>query len=227
MSIKNETQHDLTISLWQVGPLYYENVVKPGETFSRSTGAVHFTVKAWLHTPENELDDWSVAKPIIFTTVGSVIGAAAAIPTAGASLAFAEGVAAIPAGLSAMALGTTTAGATMAGTVFSCTVMGAGYLAGATVIGGGALLGSVTVGSIGGKLLGMAGKYERTDLVDAIIDLMKTYGEPISSAGWYAGYDHKLKIVGGPRKELVKTESGDIIPILVKEGSSPMTLVEL
>ena len=104
MSIKNETQHDLTISLWQVGPLYYENVVKPGETFSRNTGAVHFTVKAWLHSPENELDDWSVAKPIIFTTVGSVIGTAAAIPTARASLAFAGGVAAIPAGLSAMAL---------------------------------------------------------------------------------------------------------------------------
>lgn len=223
MSIKNETDHDLTISLNQVGPLYYENIVKPGETFYRETGAVHFTVKAWIHDPENELNDWSVAKPIVFATIGSIVGAAAAIPTAGASLAIAEGVATV-----------FTAGAlTMAGAAVSeglvtaivCTTMGVGYLSGATIIGGGALLGSVTVGAIGDKVFGVAGNYENTDLVDALIDLFKRHAQPISSVGWYAGYNHKLKIIGGPRKVLVKTKTGETIPIYTKEGSSPLTLV--
>jgi hypothetical protein len=52
MSIKNDTDFPLLISLEQVTPLYWE-VVQPGETFFRKTGAVHFTIKAIVCNKDN------------------------------------------------------------------------------------------------------------------------------------------------------------------------------
>ena len=68
VSILNATAHPLTISLGQVGPLYYD-LVQPGETFSRNTGAVHVTIKAHINlSGKCDINDWSCALPIITTT---------------------------------------------------------------------------------------------------------------------------------------------------------------
>ncbi len=74
ISVRNATDLTLTISLDQVGPLYYENEVKPNEVFQRKDiGLVWFTVSAWEHEETNELGDWSVAKPILAFTGETVL----------------------------------------------------------------------------------------------------------------------------------------------------------
>jgi hypothetical protein len=73
--IKNETQWPLTISLDQVGPLYY-GLTKPGEEFVRSTGAVWFTISARVSLDEKcSIGPWDVAIPIVATTGGILLAA--------------------------------------------------------------------------------------------------------------------------------------------------------
>lgn len=70
--IKNETQWPLTTSLNQVGPLYY-GLCQSGETFTRKTGAVWFTIKACISADNKcHINDWDCVWPIA-SIVGSVL----------------------------------------------------------------------------------------------------------------------------------------------------------
>lgn len=129
-AIKNETIWPLQISLSQVGPLYFD-VIQPGQSFVRDTGAVWFTLKAAIFLDEKDrITNWDAVKPVLF-----VVGAAIlALSTAGAA-GFASGPAAaamlaadvVSAGLVDLASGSVlpavTAAATLAGAGFSRTAV--------------------------------------------------------------------------------------------------------
>ena len=100
--IHNRSSIPLTISLDQVGCLYYLNNVQPGETFDRNTGAVWFTIRAKLFDAGHQTTDWACAEPVVefvgaalvaaFTAgLGDAIGAA----MAGSEAATAAGGAAV------------------------------------------------------------------------------------------------------------------------------------
>ncbi|XP_019632095.1 PREDICTED: uncharacterized protein LOC109475777 [Branchiostoma belcheri] len=55
ISITNDTKDTLVVSLNQAGPLYYE-LVEPGKTFYRRTGAVHFTICAFPYKKHKHSD---------------------------------------------------------------------------------------------------------------------------------------------------------------------------
>lgn len=74
--IHNKSTIPLTISLDQLGCLYYQNNVKPGQTFDRNTGAVWFTIKAKLYDPKQKLTTWACAKPIVELVGGALLAAA-------------------------------------------------------------------------------------------------------------------------------------------------------
>ena len=86
VQIKNCTAVPLKIQLCQVGVLYHE-LVKPGESFVRNTGAVHFTIVATL----SDKDDTGL-KDTVLPIVGVIGGTLAAMVTAGASLGLFAGV---------------------------------------------------------------------------------------------------------------------------------------
>ena len=162
MSIENRTEYALCISLDQVGPLYYA-IVKPRDTFYRNTGAVHFTIKAYIWDGHNELTDWSCAIPIITVAGGFVVGAATG-------------------GLGALGLLLGTAGLATSGAFAGGTF--AGLATSELAIAGATLGGGITFGTVSAAV------------VPAIKDAMEN--TKVSSAGWWAGHHHKLKIVGGP-----------------------------
>jgi hypothetical protein len=76
--IHNRSSVPLTISLDQVGCLYYQNNVKPGETFERDTGAVWFTIRAKLYDEKQRTNNWACAKPVVeyvgFALVSAISG---------------------------------------------------------------------------------------------------------------------------------------------------------
>ncbi|MBU2862470.1 PKD domain-containing protein [Reinekea forsetii] len=92
--IRNETDHTYSVSLNQVGPLYYGEL-QPGKIFRRDTAWGHFTIDVLLNfTGESRYDDWDVAAPIVqftaevlFTamTAGSPITSLKTAITAGVS----------------------------------------------------------------------------------------------------------------------------------------------
>jgi len=137
--IKNETIWPVQISLNQVGPLYFE-VIKPGETFVRTTGSVWFSIRASLFLDEAHRITTANAILPVAAIVGSVILSAV---TAGAA-AFAKGpalAAAAAAGTSgvnglgsAAMLATATASAKLASAGFSQT---ASLVLGGVAVGGG------------------------------------------------------------------------------------------
>ena len=86
VQIKNCTAVPLKIQLCQVGVLYHE-LVKPGETFIRNTGAVHFTIVATL----SDKDDTGF-KDTVLPIVGFVGVTLGAMVTAGAGLGLFAGV---------------------------------------------------------------------------------------------------------------------------------------
>ena len=86
VQIKNCTAVPLKIQLCQVGVLYHE-LVKPGETFVRNTGAVHFTIVATL----SDKDDTGF-KDTVLPIVGVVGATLGALVTAGAGLGLFAGV---------------------------------------------------------------------------------------------------------------------------------------
>ena len=96
--IHNRSTIPLTISLDQVGCLYYENNVLPGQTFDRDTGAVWFTIRAKLYDPKQRTNNWACAEPVIEYVGGALMAAA----TMGAGLAWTAGAeAAVAAGAEA------------------------------------------------------------------------------------------------------------------------------
>ena len=83
--IQNRTDHDVLVSLEQVGCLYY-GIVKPGQTFYRATGAVWFTVKAAIAPDLKEPTPFTCAlRPaLMIATVAAagISGGTAAVPMA-------------------------------------------------------------------------------------------------------------------------------------------------
>lgn len=83
--IQNRTDHDVLVSLEQVGCLYY-GIVKPGQTFYRQTGAVWFTVKAVISPDLKAPTALSCAlNPIMMVATvyaAGVSGGTAAVPMA-------------------------------------------------------------------------------------------------------------------------------------------------
>jgi hypothetical protein len=83
--IQNRTDHDVLVTLEQVGCLYYE-VVKPGKIFRRNTGAVWFTVKAVIAPDLSPPNAFSCAlnPALMIATVAAagVSGGTAAVPMA-------------------------------------------------------------------------------------------------------------------------------------------------
>jgi hypothetical protein len=76
--IRNETDHMYSVSLNQVGPLYYGEV-PPGKIFRRDTAWGHFTIDVILNmTGEQRYDDWDVAEPIALFTADVLMTAAMA-----------------------------------------------------------------------------------------------------------------------------------------------------
>jgi hypothetical protein len=111
--IVNKTRWPVSVSLEQVGCLYY-GTIKPGEAFSRETGAVWFTIKANIQPDGKEpRSDWDCAKPVA-AIVGSVLAAAA---TGGYGAFALPGVIAAAGGTMAAATTSTIAIAAASGTV--------------------------------------------------------------------------------------------------------------
>lgn len=76
--IHNRSTIPLTVSLDQVGCLYYQNNLKPGQTFDRDTGAVWFTIRAKLYDSQHELDNMACAEPVAEFVVSALIAAVTA-----------------------------------------------------------------------------------------------------------------------------------------------------
>ena len=87
--IHNRSTIPLTVSLDQVGCLYYQNNLKPGETFDRDTGAVWFTIRAKLYDSQHLLDNLACAEPVA-EFVASAIIAAVTAGVGGAAIGAAE-----------------------------------------------------------------------------------------------------------------------------------------
>lgn len=69
MSIRNDTEVDVNICLKQLTPLYFQNNLKPGETFHRNVGAVWFTIAGSADRLSNRfsvrISDWTISCPLL------------------------------------------------------------------------------------------------------------------------------------------------------------------
>ena len=71
--IRNETDHTYSVSLDQVGPLYYGEL-RPGKIFRRDTAWGHFTIDALVNlTGEQRYDNWDVFTPIAVFTAETLL----------------------------------------------------------------------------------------------------------------------------------------------------------
>jgi hypothetical protein len=75
ISITNQTDFSLNITVKQVSPLYYQNNVMPGETITRTVGKVHFTIEARILNGTNGYSDMDNVKKI-----GKIVGVTVAMP---------------------------------------------------------------------------------------------------------------------------------------------------
>nr|CAG8599239.1 11359_t:CDS:1 [Entrophospora candida] len=175
MSIVNETNVPLNVALKQLTPLYYQNSMKPGETMYRNTGAVHWTVEAFVDWGENsQYSDWQSIIPIGLLSLGIVMTATGAvIGVIGALGAF--------------------SGLASAETLF---VAGTWLLR----------FGTGTVAVTGTK--------------QSLESFLRNGS--VSSAGWYAGYNHKLAIRGGPDYAIVDGKK-----VLQLDGWKPFEIVQI
>lgn len=75
--IHNRTHLPLSISLDQIGCLYYQNKLLPGQVFDRNTGGVWFTINAKIYDPNSpKTTDFTCALPIATTTIGALAAVA-------------------------------------------------------------------------------------------------------------------------------------------------------
>jgi hypothetical protein len=84
LSVCNKTSAVAHISFAQVGPLYYQNYVNPGDCMTKNgIGNIHVTINARLGIQGNEYNDGDIALPIAacvasaFALVCPAVGAAA------------------------------------------------------------------------------------------------------------------------------------------------------
>lgn len=199
--IKNETIWPLQISLNQTGPLYFD-VIQPGESFVRDTGAVWFTIKASIFLDEkNRITNWDAILPV-GVIVGSVILSAV---TAGAA-AYASGPALAAAGIAGVSgvSGLSSASALATATAAS-TLVGAGFSAGASLV-------------IGGAVVGAVGTALTHTVTAALTDIFKTENISASEAGCYAGPPWPFRetvvpwrITGGPTYKKLRENQVTVI----------------
>ncbi len=82
---RNATDYPLTIQLCQLGVLYHD-YVKPGETFYRNTGAVHFTIVAQINFTGRDttnLGAEAIAPVGLFALGAACMGAGAGVAAFG------------------------------------------------------------------------------------------------------------------------------------------------
>lgn len=205
--IRNDTDFPLQISLDQVGPLYFE-VVQPGKTFVRDTGAVWFTIRAsTCLDPDKQLTTWDAVWPIGAFTAKVLVGAVMIAVTAGAA-----GPAIAAAGSAASAGATTgLSGAAAAGvSALAPALVGLGVPAGkALVVAGFTVGGTIAAGKAGGK---------------AIADAFSQENTAVKRPGSYAGPPwpfreerKKYRVIGGPNF----TKKGDVVHL----NASPLRIV--
>lgn len=199
--IKNETLWPLQISLSQIGPLYFD-VIMPGQSFVRDTGAVWFTIRASIFLDDKDrITDWDAIWPI-GAVVGTVVLAAV---TAGAA-AYAGGPALAAAGAAGVSgvTGLSAANALAVATAAS-TLVGAGFSASASLV-------------IGGAVVGGIGSAVTATTTAALKDVFSQANTSVSSAGAYAGPPwpfrreiRELRITGGPAfKQGTKPETVEL-----------------
>jgi len=140
--IKNDTPYHVEISLWQVGPLYWE-LVAPGQYFFQETGAVWFTVKAAIKLDqEGDIDVWDAVWPIASIVTGVLL----AIVTAGSASG--------PVAASVAAGGAASTATATVTTAVASSLIGAGLPAGSALYVAAAGLGALKFAlSTGGMLV--------------------------------------------------------------------------
>lgn len=187
--IKNETIWPLQISLNQVGPLYYD-VIQPGQSFVRDTGAVWFTIKGGVFLNEKDrITDWDVVLPIAVAVGGAIV----TVATAGAA-SFASGaltVAKIAASVVAQGIKDLASDAVVSTVTAAASLEGAGFSKTATLVVEGHEIGP-------GKPLSRAGE-------KALEKIFSGNNVSLVSGGCYAGPPWPfrreltpLRITGGP-----------------------------
>lgn len=190
--IKNETIWPLQISLNQVSPLYFD-VVQPGKTFVRDTGAVWFTVKASLFLDEKDrITNWDAIWPIgaiVGTVILTAVTAGAAAYAAGPVIAAAGGATGAISGATVTGLSSTALAAT---STAATTLVGAGFSASAALV-------------VGGAVVGGTGAAITATTKAALTDIFSSENTAASKAGVYAGAPwpfqktvKTIKIQGGP-----------------------------
>lgn len=190
--IQNRTDHDVLVTLEQVGCLYYE-VIKPGKIFYRNTGSVWFTVKAVI-APD-------LSPPNVFSCAMNPALMIATVAAAGVS----GGTAAVPmAMLSAMVQGSAYATSSYVASEGG-TKLGAIAAQTAVLAVGGGLAGGINgIVAMDNQLAQAVGKAIAVGGVKAIVsewnqkDLDKMTAQLTQEArlfGQYAGYDWPWKYV--------------------------------
>ena len=186
--IKNETIWPLQISLDQVGPLYFD-LIQPGQTFSRTTGAVWFTIRgAICLDPKDQITTWDAVWPIGAMTVGVLAAALATAVTAGTAGPAIAGAA----GAASAGAATGLSGAALVGvSALAPTLVGLGVPAGAAlVVSGFTIGGTVAAGTAGAKALQAAFKPENS--------VAKRPGSYAGPAWPFRTDRYRYAITGGP-----------------------------
>lgn len=185
--IRNDTKWPVEISLWQVGPLYWQ-LVQPGQYFYRETGAVWFTVKAEIRFDNKpNINHWDAIWP-----VGTIIASVAiAIATFGSSAALSASIAA--GGSAGSVSGTVVASVASTLVGMGLKASSALYIATASVAATKAVVTST------GVVLGVK---------EAVLDdfgFITSDMTSVSRAGIYAGYPwpfrketQTIRLTGGP-----------------------------
>ena len=79
---------EINIGLSMAGTHYYENSVKEGKIFYRWPGAVHYTVYAFVRSPDgkNDLTNGTCAKEIVGSSIIGIVTAGITVATMGSML---------------------------------------------------------------------------------------------------------------------------------------------
>jgi len=188
--IHNETIWPVEVALAQVGPLYW-GVVQPGKTFTRSTGAVWFTIDGQVSLDGKEhISTWDAVWP-----VASIIGSIALAAVTGGATAFASAGTFLA---SAGVISQTAAGLLVAGGVAATDAI---VITGA----GGAVLSTLVTGGLAKAALGA---------------IFTKQNATVSKSGCYAGPPwpfrqnavHEYRITGGPTLKKVDGDKVELVP---------------
>jgi hypothetical protein len=211
--IRNETDHTYSVSLNQVGPMFYGEL-PPGKIFKRDTAWGHFTIDATVNlTGEQKYDNWNVVGPIAQFTAETLLtlytaGGSASIPSIGGTIN--KSITTIGSKMGSVA------GAAMSHSAFGRSLLSTGRIAvkRATLeanrnvlirLAGrsGALLKDHAIDSA----LNLAFTKDLTDLIytEDAIEEYRTWRH----SGFYGSTIEMYHIVGGPRLPCLNSE-GDI-----------------